>query len=110
MAPPGLAWLQAYCISTGIALGQGIVSEVSTGVNQLTYRVKVSWREPVKMSLALQVWNLFQKWAGVNKTAPQGQLDFEYQKDFLASAPGVIGFTATVQLRERLGPPPDERP
>jgi hypothetical protein len=108
--PPGLVWLTAFCESTGIALGQGIVSEVEKSVNQLTYTVTLSWREPVRVDLAMQVWNLFQKWATVNDTAPQGRLDITYEVNPLVFSRRVEKFSIIVRLRERLGHPKDERP
>jgi hypothetical protein len=108
--PPGLAWLAAFSDSTGLALGQTIAYEVVPTVNALTYKIQLSWREPVRINLAVQVWNLFQKWAAANGTSPQGQLETRFEVNPLVHSKRVENFTVTVRLRERLGHPKDSRP
>ncbi len=108
--PPGLAWLSAFCSSTGAALGQEIVAEAESTVNALTYKVRLSWREPIRTNLHAQVWNLFQKWAAVNGATPSSRLDIAYETNPLVTSTRVEGFTVTVHLRERLGHPKVNRP
>lgn len=109
MAPPGLAWLDAFSRSTGAALSQRIVTDVYSSVNPLVYSTRVYWRVPISVDQMLLVWNLFQKWAGRNQTTPSGRLDIE--KVILPSGEErILGFKTDVHLRERLGLPKNEHP
>jgi hypothetical protein len=105
MVPPGLAWLRLFSASTGLALDQGMVAEVFKTVNQLTYKVFIKWTEPIPMAHALQVWNLFQKWASTNNSTPSGRVEFQEYPDPLRKGVGIKGFVVEVHIRERLGHP-----
>jgi len=108
MRPPGLAWLTSFCDSIGTAMGQTIVSDVKNSVNPLVYTTSVSWRDPVKMDSAVQVWNLFQKWAAANRCTPSGRVTFQQFEKLGATL--VLGLSVEVHLRERLGHPQDRHP
>jgi hypothetical protein len=110
MTPPGLAWLQAFCASTGMALDQGMTSQVYNTVNRLVYKVAVTWSEPVPNNDALQVWNLFQKWATVNSSTPSGRVNFDHALHPVRNEVLARGFSVEVHLKERLGHPKDSSP
>lgn len=110
MTPPGLAWLDSFCGSTGTALDQGMLAETNSTVNQLVYKVRIKWSEPITMPQAIQVWNLFQKWAGKNQSTPSGRVEMEEVAHPLSKQTFVKGFSTDVHLRERLGHPKNEHP
>ena len=109
MTPPGLAWLNSFCLSTGAALDQRMVADVKKSVNPLVYTVSVRWPDPIVMRSAVMVWNLFQKWAARNKSTPQGNVEFDEVRT-LAAQPLIRGMLVTVHLRDRLGLPRDDPP
>jgi hypothetical protein len=110
MAPPGLAWLNSFSISTGAALDQGIVAEVYSTVNPLVYTVRVRWPESISMKNAVMVWNLLQKWAAANKTTPDGRVDFVQEIITTTREVRIRGFSVDIHIRERLGHPKNEYP
>jgi len=110
MTPPGLAWLRSFCDSTGLALDQSIVADAESTVNALVYTVSVKWPEPIPMNQAVQVWNLFQKWAGKNRTTLSGRVELMETTHPLSKQTFVKGFTTDAHLRERLGHPKNESP
>lgn len=105
MAPPGLAWLRLFSASTGMALDQAIVHEVKSTVNPLIYTVTTKWAEPITVGQAVQVWNLFQKWAAANESTPSGRVVFDEVRHPLTNEALIRGLTVDVHLRERLGHP-----
>lgn len=107
---PALAWLDSFCNSAGTALDQGMTAEVSRGVNQLTYVAKISWRSPISTKSALVVWNLFQKWAGRNKTGANARVDMHRVRHPVTGEERVLGFTVELFVRERLGLPKNDAP
>ena len=109
MAPPGLAWLDPFCRSTGIALDQRIVSDIYTTVNPLVYTARVYWREPISVEQMVRVWNLFQKWAAKNGATPSGRVELEEVIVFTKEK-RILGFKTEVHLRERLGHPKNDHP
>ena len=110
MTPPGLAWLRSFCDSTGLALDQPILTDVQSSVNPLVYTISVKWSEPVPMNQAIQVWNLFQKWAGKNRTVLSGRVTMDEVTHPLSKQTFVRGLTTDAHLRERLGPPKNDSP
>lgn len=110
MTPPGLAWLKAFCSSTGTALDQGIVADAKNTVNPLVYTVYISWKTPIVMKSAVMVWNLFQKWAAANKTTTGGRTTFVKERNIATKVDACVGLIIEVHLRERLGPPKDKHP
>jgi hypothetical protein len=62
------------------------------------------------MPIAVQVWNLFQKWAGKNQSTPSGRVEMEEVLHPLSKQIFVKGFSTDVFLRERLGHPKNEHP
>lgn len=109
MVPPGLAWINSFALSTGLALDQRIATSVQSTVNPLVYTISMRWGEPISTKSALLVWNLFQKWAARNKTTPQGDVGVEEVRT-PANQSLVQGLLVKVHLRERLGLPRDEWP
>lgn len=110
MTPPGLAWLKLFCDSTGLALDQPISTDVHPSVNPLVYTVSVRWPEPIPMKQAVQVWNIFQKWAGKNGTMPSGRVEMEEVVQPFTKEDMVKGFRTDAHLRERLGHPKIKHP
>ena len=98
MVPPPLAWLQAFCDSTGLALDQQILFEWKKSVNPLVYTVKFTWAESISGNFLLQVWNLLQKWLIKNDCIPNG----------VSTSPTSI--TLDVGVKRRFGSPKDESP
>lgn len=99
MLPPPLEWVQAFCVSTGAALGQPMVFDVKATVNPLVYTVTASWQESVAGSIALQVWNLFQMWLTTNDCVQNGSVQ---------TSPTSI--TVQVVVKRRMGNPKNESP
>jgi hypothetical protein len=93
-----------------MALDQGMTPQVHKSVNPLVYKVAVIWHEPVPNQHALQVWNLFQKWAAANMSVPSGRVEFDHAPHPIRNEVFVKGFSVEVHLRERLGHPKDSSP
>jgi hypothetical protein len=110
MRPPGLAWIEGFCKSTGEAMGQPIVAEVRKTVNPLTYAVRLKWREPTLPGQSLLIWNLFQKWAAINESIPSGRIQYEEATSPYTNFVGHMGMRLEVSLKERLGHPKEKHP
>lgn len=73
-------------------MGQEMFFVVEPTVNPLVYKVNLSWLEPVDGSIALQVWNLLQKWMTTNDCVPYGTL-----------SSGTTSIAAQVIVKRRFG-------
>lgn len=106
MTPPGLAWLTSFSLSTGAALDQPILVEVTKTVNVLVYKVTLKWEEPIDPLHGLMVWNLLQKWAARNDSVLKGPIKFLKRRDRDLDR----GISVEVQIKERLGHPKNSHP
>jgi hypothetical protein len=105
MTPPGLAWLDSFCGSVGLALGSSIQASTESTVNPLIHTVRLRFGEPCDPKRANEIWNLFQKWAAVNGSRPQGRIERRAYSKWL-----IDGMSISVMIRERLGAPRNEKP
>jgi hypothetical protein len=110
MRPPGLAWLDSFSISIGLALDQKLMVRVYSTVNPLVYTVQIDLADPIKPENGVLVWNLFQKWASANDCMPNARVKLREVAHPISRENFNWGFSTEVQLRERLGHPKDEHP
>jgi hypothetical protein len=76
-----------------------MVFDVQPTVNPLVYKATMVWRENVAGTIALQVWNLLQRWLVTNDCVPNGSV---------VTTPTSL--TVHIIVKRRLGDPKDVSP
>lgn len=91
-------------------MDQRLTCRTYSTVNPLVYKVRLDWSDPIKPTTAMQVWNLFQKWAGANESTPSGRVEWRNLPHPQSGEEFSFGFQVEVHLKERLGHPKNAHP